>query len=97
MQESLLVPREYKLTIARNFSRVANTYDQASILQREVGSRLLERLELIRLYPSIILDLGSGTGFTSKVLSQKYPDAIVLNTDIAASYTHLTLPTILLV
>ncbi len=83
MQKSSPIPYEYKLTIARNFSQAANTYDQASVLQKEVGSRLLERLDLIRLNPSTILDLGSGTGFTSKILSQKYPDAIVLNTDIA--------------
>jgi len=77
-----------KLKIARNFSRAASTYDQVSVLQQEVGLRLLERLDLIKLQPTTILDLGSGTGSLSKILSQKYPEAIVLNTDIATGMIH---------
>lgn len=83
MQQLLPTSARQKLAIARNFSKAASTYDQAAIIQQEVGQRLLERLELIKLSPTTILDLGSGTGFFSQALSKKYPDAIVLNTDIS--------------
>lgn len=72
-----------KSAIARSFSHAASTYDQVSIVQREVGFRLLERLEWVRLKPSLILDLGGGTGFFSQVLLQKYPRAQVIHCDIA--------------
>lgn len=74
---------KYKLAVARQFSRAARTYDQAAIIQQEVGSRLLERLDLIKLDPKLILDLGSGTGFFTPALAQKYPKAHILKLDIA--------------
>ena len=83
MQHPLPTMLQQKLAIARNFSKAAPTYDEAAVLQQEIGQRLLERLELIKLFPTTILDLGSGTGFFSQALSQKYPKAIVLNADIA--------------
>jgi malonyl-CoA O-methyltransferase len=43
------------------FERAAQTYDEAAALQREIGRRLIERLDLIRLRPARILDLGAGT------------------------------------
>jgi malonyl-CoA O-methyltransferase len=75
--------RNHKSAIARSFSRAANTYDQVALLQKEIGWRLLERLELIKLAPSKILDLGGGTGFFSQQLSQKYPTAQIINCDLA--------------
>jgi malonyl-CoA O-methyltransferase len=83
MQQSVSTTSQYKLAIARNFSRAAHTYDQAALLQQEIGHRLLERLRIIKFSPTTILDLGSGTGVFSKALSQNYPTAIVLNADIA--------------
>lgn len=73
----------HKSAIARSFSRAAGTYDQASIVQREIGCRLLERLDLIKLNPALILDLGGGTGFLSRQLAQRYPKANVVVCDIA--------------
>ena len=59
--------------IRRRFARAAPTYDEAAVASREVGSRLLERLDLVRLSPARILDLGSGTGFAASGLAQRYP------------------------
>lgn len=72
-----------KLRVARNFSRAVHTYDEVAILQQEIGTRLLERLELIQFSPSVILDLGSGTGRLTKELSKKYSGSIVINADIS--------------
>lgn len=74
---------KHKLALARNFSRAAHTYNQAAIIHQEVGMRLLDRLDLIKLEPNVILDLGSGTGFFSNALVQKYPQAQIIKLDIA--------------
>lgn len=73
-----------KQAIIDGFNRAANTYDASAALQREVASRLLERLDVIRYQPKTILDLGTGTGECSLALSQKYPDAHIIALDIAS-------------
>jgi malonyl-CoA O-methyltransferase len=76
---------KHKVAIARHFNRAAPTYNQAAIIHQEVGTRLLERLDLIKLNPSVILDLGSGTGFFAPALAHKYPKAHIIKLDIAKS------------
>ncbi len=56
----------------RAFQRAAATYDDVAVLQREVGERLIERFELIRLQPEAILDIGAGTGHTTRRLMDRY-------------------------
>ena len=65
------------------FERAAHAYDAAAVLQREVGVRLLERLELTTLKPSRVLDLGCGTGNHLPALHRRYPKAQVLGADFA--------------
>ena len=65
------------------FERAAATYDQAAVLQREVGARMLARLDYIKYLPQSILDAGSGTGQGSRELLRRYPKASVLALDIA--------------
>lgn len=72
-----------KRVIADNFGRAAKTYEQAAILQKEVGNRLLDRLEFIKINPLNIVDLGCGTGYLAKKLSQHFPTAYIVNLDIA--------------
>ncbi|BAO44963.1 malonyl-ACP O-methyltransferase BioC [Thiolapillus brandeum] len=67
----------------RAFSRAAKTYDEAAVLQREVGRRQLERLDLVRLAPRNILDLGCGTGEQAQALLRRYPGARVHALDFA--------------
>lgn len=65
------------------FDRAAQGYDAAAVLQREVGARLMERLQLTTLAPARILDLGCGTGHQLRALSARYPRAQVLGLDLA--------------
>lgn len=65
------------------FERAAASYDQAAILQREVGDRMLSRLDYIKYHPDIILDAGSGTGHGTRKLLTRYPDARILAVDLA--------------
>ncbi len=65
------------------FNRAVDSYDEAAILQREVGNELLDRLQYIRMEPETILDLGAGTGYLTQKLSEKYNDANVISLDFA--------------
>jgi malonyl-CoA O-methyltransferase len=72
-----------KRWVRRSFDQAAAAYDAAAVLQREVGERLLERLELVRLQPRRILDVGAGTGVATRVLMKRYPKAQVIALDLA--------------
>ncbi len=72
-----------KKQVRRAFSRAAQDYDAAAVLQREVCMRMLERLDCIRQQPSRILDVGSGTGWGTRQLGERYPKADVTALDIA--------------
>ena len=70
-----------KKQVRRAFSRAARDYDAAAVLQREVCQRMLERLDYIKLQPGRILDAGSGTGWGTRQLAQRYPAAQVVALD----------------
>ncbi len=72
------------------FERAAQTYDDAAALQREIGRRLIERLDLIRLRPARILDLGAGTGEFSRALLRRYRKADVIALDLALNMLRHT-------
>jgi malonyl-CoA O-methyltransferase len=59
------------------------TYDEAAVLQREIGSRMAQRLDYVKLVPATILDAGCGTGEAVGELALRYPGAQVLAFDIA--------------
>jgi malonyl-CoA O-methyltransferase len=72
-----------KLQARRAFSRAADEYDEAAVLQREIGLRMFERLQYIRLRPGVIVDVGAGTGEASALLLKHYPQAKVVALDFA--------------
>ena len=67
----------------RAFERAAARYDEVAVLQREIGRRMLERLDYVRLQPRVILDAGCGTATTTMELAQRYPQARVVALDFA--------------
>jgi malonyl-CoA O-methyltransferase len=69
--------------VKRAFARAARTYDGAAALQREVGARMLSRLDVVRIAPQRILDLGCGTGEGTLELAARYPAARVVAMDLA--------------
>ncbi len=72
-----------KQQIRSSFDRAAATYDQAAVLQREICARALERLQLVKLDPTAIIDAGCGTGFAAQALLKRYPRATLLELDLA--------------
>ncbi|NOX09931.1 MAG: malonyl-ACP O-methyltransferase BioC [Gammaproteobacteria bacterium] len=75
--------------VRRSFNESATSYDEVAVLQREIGKRLLSRLEFMKVKPRCILDLGAGTGTLTAELVRKYRRAHVLGLDLAESMLHL--------
>jgi malonyl-CoA O-methyltransferase len=69
--------------IKNSFNKAAVTYDANAVLQHEIGRRLIERLELFTINPLTILDLGMGSGATTKLLAKQYPAATIIGLDFA--------------
>jgi malonyl-CoA O-methyltransferase len=66
-----------------SFERASESYEAAASLQARVAAELLERLELFRFAPAVVLDLGSGTGRVTRELKRRYPRACVIALDLA--------------
>ena len=66
-----------------DFARAAASYDAAAVLAREVGRRMDERLEYIRLAPSHVADIGCATGDGIRSLQKRYPAALPVALDLA--------------
>jgi malonyl-CoA O-methyltransferase len=67
----------------RRFDRAAATYLAAARLETEVGSRMLERLDYVRVSPARILDAGSGPAPQAAALGKRYPGARLLAVDFS--------------
>jgi malonyl-CoA O-methyltransferase len=65
----------------RRFERAASTYSSASRLEAEVGARMLERLDYMKLSPRRVLDAGSGP--PQRLLGKRYPKAEILALDFS--------------
>ena len=72
-----------KRALRRAFSRAALQYDAAAVMQREVCKRMLERLDYIKQKPARVLDVGSGTGWGTRQLGERYPAAQIVALDMA--------------
>ena len=77
--EFFLDPR----VVRRAFDAASSTYEAAAGVQAEIRSRLLERLDLVRLQPSVVLDLGAGPGRGARALKDRYPRAEIIALDFS--------------
>jgi len=69
----------------RAFDRAAADYARHTWLQEEIGKRLLERLEEVKIDPQVIVDMGCGTGLHSLALKNYFPKAKVIGIDFSAA------------
>jgi malonyl-CoA O-methyltransferase len=65
----------------RRFDRAAASYTAAARLETEIGARMLERLDYIKLAPARVLDAGGGP--PQRHLGRRYPRAQVIALDIS--------------
>lgn len=73
-----------------SFGRAAHSYDAAAILQKQVREEMLNRLDLVKLDPQVILDAGCGTGLASHALQKRFSKAQVISLDFALPMLHKT-------
>lgn len=72
-----------KQRVRRAFDRAAENYQHFAVLQTEVCNRLLEKLEVVKLSPQMILDAGSGPGAALPALFARYKKAQVVTLDLS--------------
>lgn len=72
-----------KRQVRRQFGRAASTYDAAAVLPRTVADRLIERLDVVRVRPARVLDVGCGTGYCTLALARRYRRAQIVGLDLA--------------
>lgn len=81
MEDGRIEPFIDARQVRRNFARAAGDYGSVSVLQREIASRMLERLDYVKIDPHCLVDLGCGTGAGLTALGERYPQARVVGID----------------
>lgn len=70
--------------VRRQFLKSQNEFDAYSAVFESVSQQLQERLGLLAIQPTRVLDLGCRTGYQLDALQQMYPDAQIVGCDLAA-------------
>ncbi len=78
-----------KWKVRQGFERAAHSYDKAAVLQRQVADEMLSRLQVLHTRPARVLDLGCGTGYSTRLLARHYRRAHVIGIDLAHAMTRL--------
>jgi len=55
-----------------DFAAAAESYDSAAVLAREVGARMAARLDLVKISPQRVADIGCATGDGIRELNRRY-------------------------
>lgn len=77
-----------KKAIRQQYDRLASQAEHRFI-DHEIGQRLLEKLELIKINPMVILDVGCADGWLSQSLYQRFPTAKIMAIDLSEKQLRL--------
>ena len=69
-----------------DFAAAAESYDSAAVLAREVGARMAARLDLVKISPQRVADIGCATGDGIRELNRRYGTAGRSKLAIAIDY-----------
>jgi malonyl-CoA O-methyltransferase len=86
MSTAQLDPR----VVAASFGAASQRYDAAAWLQGAARNELLSRLDLLRVPPTAVLDLGAGTGLAARAMKRRFRSAKVTAADMAAPMLAVT-------
>jgi trans-aconitate methyltransferase len=78
-----------RIAVRRRFARAARSYADASRLEAEIGARMLERLDYVKLAPQRVLDAGCGPAREADALAARYPEAAIVLLDAALPMLRL--------
>ncbi len=67
----------------RGLNKTAKDYPERAEVFRDINAMLIDRLKLLKLAPTRILDLGAGTGQLSREILKIYPKARIYCLDLA--------------
>jgi len=71
-----------KCALAQQFSGAAHRYDVWATAQAEIAEGLIPKIP-VQFVPSLMIDLGCGTGLLSSQLLRRYPAASLVGIDLA--------------
>jgi malonyl-CoA O-methyltransferase len=80
-----ILKRESCMSFGKRVTWSPADYAKAAALARMVGADMLSRLEWMILKPTVIVDMGCGTGHAMTGLQQRYPEAQIFALDMAES------------
>lgn len=69
-----------------DFADAAESYDSAAVLAREVGARMAARLDLVKISPQRVADIGCATGDGVRELHRRYGTAASGKLALAIDY-----------
>jgi malonyl-CoA O-methyltransferase len=81
-----------RAAVLRQFDRRAAVFERADYLLREIEGRMFERLDLVRLAPASLLDVGCGLGAGLRSLAERYPQARAIGLDLAPAMLRRARP-----
>lgn len=70
-------------SVRRAFDRASASFANCSQVHAEIRTRLLERLDVVRLAPGVVVDLGAAHGAGAKALCTRYRAARVIAIDLS--------------
>jgi len=76
--------------VRSEFADAAASYDSAAALAREVGARMAARLDLVKITPRRVADIGCATGDGIRDLQARYAKALPLAVDYALPMLQAT-------
>lgn len=69
--------------VRRAFERAADSYDDTAVVQQRMADELLDRLDVVTISPSRILDAGCGSGYAFRGLMRRFPEAAIVALDFS--------------
>ncbi|MGI9203110.1 MAG: methyltransferase domain-containing protein [Woeseiaceae bacterium] len=75
--------------MCRRFDRASQSFESADFVHRQAFAGLMDRMSPLVISPRSILDLGAGTGRSSRALAKAYPRSRVMALDLSAGMLHV--------